>query len=135
MILLILAVTGMSGCINSETADNKQTEMKVVASNTMEPTLYRGDIVIVEKKPNNIQVGDIVIYNADWYPNPIIHRIIAINNDSEGNPRYELKGDNLNVSDPELASPSQISYRVLNTENGPNVIPKLGYIVLWISGS
>ena len=111
LILLILAVTGMSGCINSETADNKQTEMKVVASSTMEPTLYRGDIVVVEKNPNNIQVGDIVVYNASWYPNPVIHRIISIKNDSEGNTRYELKGDNLNISDPELASPGQISYR------------------------
>ncbi len=133
---MILAVTGISGCINSETTDSKQTEMKVVASSTMEPVLHRGDIVIVEKNPDNIRVGDIVIYNASWYPkSPIIHRIVAIKNDSKGNTRYELKGDNLNISDPELVSPNQISYRVLNTENGPNVIPKLGYIELWIRGS
>nr|WP_319372841.1 signal peptidase I [uncultured Methanobacterium sp.] len=134
MIILVLVVIGISGCVDSGTTTNDQTEMNVVVSETMAPTFHRGDIVIVTKNTTNIQIGDIIIYNATWFPDPVIHRVISIQNDSNGNIRYELKGDNNPKPDPELVSPNQITYKVVNTNNGPQVIPKLGYITLWLRG-
>ena len=128
-LLLILAIVGISGCIDSSTATSgNEPILYVVVSDSMEPTLYEGDIAIVEDNPDNIQVGDIVIYNATWYSRPIIHRVIDIKQDSYGNTLYEIKGDNNPVPDPELVYRYQITSKVVDT------IPKAGYIIIWTRG-
>lgn len=134
LIIMILSVIGISGCVDPGITANQQTEMKVVVSGTMEPAIYRGDVVIVTKNTSDIQVGDIIIYNEIWFPQPVIHRVISIKNDSEGNELYELKGDNNPKPDPELVSPNKIIYKVVNTNNGPQIIPKIGYITIWLRG-
>jgi signal peptidase len=116
--------------------------MNVVVSGSMEPVFFRGDIVVVEKAdflgfhefdPNNAEVGDIVVYNAKWFPNPVIHRII---NETyvNGSKYYVIKGDNNNVPDPYLVSPSQITQRVVTIGEQPFIIPKIGYITIWLKG-
>ncbi|BBL62142.1 signal peptidase I [Methanobrevibacter arboriphilus] len=116
--------------------------MNVVVSGSMEPVFFRGDIVVVEKAdflgfhefdPNNAEVGDIVVYNAKWFPNPVIHRII---NETyvNGSKYYVIKGDNNNVPDPYLVSPSQITERVVTIGEQPFIIPKIGYITIWLKG-
>lgn len=110
--------------INSNMS-NISSNMNVVVSESMAPALHRGDIIIVDKNPNNIQVGDIVVYKPIWFSQPVVHRVIAIKNDSNGNTVYQMKGDNNPLPDPE-ASKSQIMSKVVNT------IPKIGYITLWI---
>ena len=116
--------------------------MNVVVSESMEPVLYRGDIVVVEKSsllgiqefdPNTVQVGDIVVYQATWFPNPVIHRVI---NETyvNGNKYFVIKGDNNPVEDPELVSPSQITDRVVKVGDQPLIIPKIGYITIWFKG-
>ncbi|OQD58594.1 putative peptidase [Methanobrevibacter arboriphilus JCM 13429 = DSM 1125] len=116
--------------------------MNVVVSGSMEPVFFRGDIVVVEKAdfiglhefdPNNAEVGDIVVYNAKWFPNPVIHRII---NETyvNGSKYYVIKGDNNNVPDPYLVSPSQITERVVKIGEQPFIIPKIGYITIWLKG-
>lgn len=116
--------------------------MNVVVSESMEPVLYRGDIVIVEKTnllgihefdPNDVKVGDIVVYQATWFPNPVIHRVI---NESviNGSKYFTIKGDNNPVPDPALVSPSQITERVVKVGDQPVIIPKVGYITIWLKG-
>jgi signal peptidase len=116
--------------------------MNVVVSESMEPVLYRGDIVIVEKtnlfginefNPNDVQVGDIVVYKANWFPNPVIHRVI---NETQvnGTKYFVIKGDNNPVQDPELVLPSQITERVVKIGDQPLIIPKVGYITIWLKG-
>ena len=60
--------------------------MNVVVSGSMEPVFYRGDVVVIEKtdflgiheiNTDDLKIGDIVIYHAIWFPDPVIHRIIA----------------------------------------------------------
>lgn len=68
LIIMILSVIGISGCVDPGITANQQTEMKVVVSGTMEPAIYRGDVVIVTKNTSDIQVGDIIIYNETWFP-------------------------------------------------------------------
>ena len=167
--------------------------MNVVISESMEPVFYRGDIVVVEKNnflgipefdSNNAQIGDIVIYNAKWFPDgPVIHRIISeiyitdpdierilfnkthisleyingtqitgINpnganvdgvffNGTQGNETdtngikyFVIKGDHNPIADRYLVSPSQITQRVITIGDQPFIIPKIGYITIWLRG-
>lgn len=116
--------------------------MNVVVSGSMEPVFYRGDIVIVEKTnflgiqefdPNNAQVGDIVVYNAEWFPNPVIHRISNVT-EVNGSKYFVIKGDNNDAPDPYLVSLSQITERVVTIGDQPFIIPKIGYITIWLKG-
>ena len=116
--------------------------LNVVVSGSMEPTFYRGDVVVIQKanflglselNTTNLNVGDIVIYDATWYPEPVIHRIIA-KNTTNGQVYYTIKGDNNPTADPVVVSPDQIQAKVITFGETPFVIPKIGYITLWIRG-
>jgi signal peptidase len=109
----------------------------------MEPVFYRGDVVVIEKtnflgfqeiNPSDLKVGDIIIYSATWFPEPVIHRIISIKKGSDGKTYYVTKGDNNAQADPSMVSTSQVQAKVVSLGNQPLVIPKIGYITLWIRG-
>ena len=104
--------------------------LNVVVSGSMEPVMYRGDIVVLEKanllglqefNPADVEVGDIVVYNAAWHDGPVIHRV-------------KIKGDNNDVADPYWVTESQIASRVITFNGQPVIIPKIGYISIWIRG-
>ncbi|MGF7117366.1 signal peptidase I [Methanobacterium oryzae] len=113
--------------------------MNVVVSGSMEPVMYRGDIVIIDTNPGDVEVGDIVVYDAAWFNQPVIHRVIKIQNTTDG-PLYTIKGDNNANPDPQLVKRDQIRSKVVNWPWGsgpgqaPVIIPKVGYITLWIRG-
>ena len=116
--------------------------LNVVVSGSMEPVFYRGDIVAVEKtnllgiqefNPKDVQVGDIVVYNAKWFNQPVIHRIIDIK-EINGKTVYEIKGDNNNRSDPYYVTADQIQAKVIKWGDKPVVIPYIGTISLWLRG-
>ena len=92
--------------------------LNVVVSGSMEPAFYRGDIVV---------------YNAKWFNQPVIHRIID-SKEINGTTVYEIKGDNNNRSDPYYVTADQIQARVLKWGDNPVVIPKVGYLSLWLRG-
>jgi len=117
--------------------------MNVVVSGSMEPVFYRGDIVIIEKtsflgiqelNPESIRKGDIIIYDATWFPEPVIHRVIAVETDRNGARYYITKGDNNQDPDPAPVYPSQVEARVLTVGSQPLMIPRVGYITLWLKG-
>jgi signal peptidase len=117
--------------------------LNVVVSGSMEPVFYRGDVVLIEKtsflgipevSPNDLKVGDIVVYRATWFPEPVIHRIIGTGKTADGNKYYVIKGDNNPQADPSIVYPSQIQAKVVDIGNTPIFIPKIGYITLWIRG-
>ncbi len=116
--------------------------LNVVVSGSMEPVMYRGDIVVLEQanilgfhefSPNDVEVGDIVVYNAAWHEGPVIHRVINIA-EINGSTVFEIKGDNNDVSDPYWVTKSQIKSRVLTYNGQPLIIPKIGYISILIRG-
>jgi len=108
--------------------------MDVVVSGSMEPVMYRGDIVIVDQNPSSVQVGDIVIYKATWVPEDVIHRVKEIYKTSNGT--YLItKGDNNSVPDPvPVLYPDQVISKVVSINGQSIIIPKVGYITLWIRG-
>lgn len=108
--------------------------MNVVVSGSMEPVLYRGDIVIIDTNPSTIQVGDIVVYHANWFNQPVIHRVIKIGQDQNGATAMVIKGDNNPAPDQDIVYPNQIISKVVTINGSPLVIPKIGYVTLWIRG-
>ncbi|AAB85923.1 MULTISPECIES: signal peptidase I [Methanothermobacter] len=130
LLLLVLAVVASQ-------------HMNVVVSGSMEPVFYRGDIVIIEKTsffgvqemdPESIRKGDIIIYDATWFPEPVIHRVIGVETDRNGARYYITKGDNNQDPDPAPVYPSQVEARVLTVGSQPLMIPRVGYITLWLKG-
>lgn len=105
------------------------TPLLAVESQSMEPTLYRGDLVIVRAvDPTTLQVGDIVIYNASSTSSnssgvPIVHRIIEIINAS-GSLWFITKGDNNPGPDPTNRTESDILAKVIGS------VRYLGFITL-----
>ncbi len=117
--------------------------LSVVVSGSMEPAFYRGDIVATENVNTygiqefnpytDVHIGDVVVYDAMWYSEPVIHRVIDIQQ-INGSTYYIIKGDNNNVQDPYPVSPSQIKSKVISLGDALLVIPKIGYITLWFRG-
>jgi signal peptidase len=108
--------------------------MDVVVSESMEPVMYKGDLVIVDTNPSTVQVGDIAIYSGTWphrVPEDIIHRIVKIGQLSNRTTVMEFKGDNNPAPDPYLVYSNQIVAKVVTINGHPLVIPKIGYISIW----
>ena len=121
------------------------THLNVVVSGSMEPVFYRGDIVAIEPanffgiqefNTSDLNVEDIVVYNATWYPAPVIHRVIFKGTNPQGQLYYIIKGDNNPTADPDPVYPNQIEAKVItyggNPGQNPIVIPYIGYITIWI---
>ncbi|MFH0936648.1 MAG: signal peptidase I [Candidatus Woesearchaeota archaeon] len=84
----------------------------------------KGDIMILKGvKPKNIKSGDILVYQLEIYPNPIIHRVIKI---SQKDFMYTFitKGDNNQAPDPIEIKEQQIK----NTGKAIIKIPYLGWV-------
>ena len=86
-----------------------------VVSGSMEPVLYRGDLIILVA-PNDLKVKDVVIYQRPDISETIIHRIIE-----EKDGGYIIKGDNNQVADPGIVKKEQIIGKVVYA------VPLLGY--------
>lgn len=108
--------------------------MNVVVSGSMEPVLYRGDIVVIDNNPSTVQVGDIIVYQATWFPQPVIHRVIDKGQLQNGTTAYKTKGDNNPSPDPALVYQNQVISKVVSINGMSLVIPKIGYVTLWIRG-
>jgi signal peptidase len=107
--------------------------MNVVVSGSMEPVMYRGDIVIVDQNPTNVQVGDIVVYHATWFNEPVIHRVIKKYKTTNGSTYLITKGDNNPTPDPAPALfPDQVISKVVTLYGQPLIIPKIGYITIGV---
>ena len=74
---------------------NTESPLMVVSSGSMIPTLNVGDIILVRGvDPNTVTVGTIIIFHSPYdYSMPIVHRVMAISNDS-GTIFFQTKGDN-----------------------------------------
>ena len=93
-----------------------------ITTNSMEPTINIGDIIIVKKVNNEdkIKNGDIISFRKNG--EVVTHRIIDIT-ETNAEKRYITKGDNNNIPDLEKLSFSQIEgVKVIS-------IPYLGRIV------
>ena len=94
----------------------------IVASSSMENTIYKGDLLIVKKESaSKVEVDDIIAYknNKDY----IVHRVFSITNEGD----FETKGDNNTDKDDYVVSKNSLEgvYKAR--------IPYLGSILLYLS--
>ena len=69
---------------------NTTTPVVSVFSNSMVPTFYEGDmLIVVGVDTGNLKVGDVVVFESNVKNHPIIHRIVEIRDDG-----IVTKGDN-----------------------------------------
>jgi len=91
-----------------------------------------GDIIVLlGKKPEDIEIGDVIVFRANQ-PDPIIHRVVRIwQNEFTGEYHFQTKGDHNAVS---ILSSKINEYDVTETQLiGKAVfkIPYLGNIKIW----
>jgi len=99
----------------------------VVVGNSMYPTLKDGDLIVVKKvNPNELSVGDIIVYESPLDPESrIVHRIIEIV--SYNPPAFRVKGDNRDTPDPWIVTSDMIIGKVIYS------VPKIGIIPRFLS--
>jgi len=115
--------------INQGLALALSTDMPVVAveSNSMIPTFYKGDILIIQGVSDPdlyqdfLEIGDVIVFSPESKAIPIVHRIIDKNPDGT----FQTMGDANNgrqLPSEKRIEPSQIHGKMLF------IIPFLGWI-------
>jgi len=95
-----------------------------IVSESMEPTLEIDDVVVVQKcEPAQLQVEDIITFQQG--DRTISHRILDITKE-KGTIKFETKGDNNQIPDPDKVDSSQVYGKVLFS------IKKIGKVVSYI---
>jgi len=126
MILVVGATFGGYGLFML--AMGTTSPLVVVTSESMEPTLYRGDLAVIQARaPDQIHLGDIVVYQDTTYMpgTAIIHRVVSINV-INGTYYYTTKGDHNPSADPGTRTYSEIVGVVIF------VVPQLGNVSLFL---
>ncbi len=130
-VVLIVMVVGITlgGFGIFITAMGTSSPLVVVTSGSMSPTLERGHLLILQNRaPENILVGDIIVFEATWNDDPVVHRVVRIETVGE-EIHWFTQGDNRDTNPSE-----DPGYRVYEDIIGVVVfaIPYLGYVTLFL---
>lgn len=103
-------------------AFNNPSPMRGVVSNSMVPTFRRGDLLIIRgvSSASDIEENDIIVFNYPKEKQPIVHRVILIENMDNDGLKYITQGD-ANVYGTEVVYPGDVIGEVAFH------IPYLGY--------
>ena len=105
------------------------TPLLTVKSGSMKPTLMIGDVILIEPvKPEDIQVGDVIVFHNPWTGRLIVHRVVQ----KTGEGVY-TKGD----ANPGIDPWSPIPYNLVVGKWTGFKIPYwlgIGYLSLFLSG-
>ncbi len=111
-------------------------------NSSMCPTYDKGDLFIIYKSnPEDIQVGDVIVYVSHRFTNQgmlIIHRVVNITIIEDSNGKhyyYRVSGDNPNTNsnlDWFNSTSTLIPFEEVQGKT-TLMIPKLGYIRLWLT--
>lgn len=126
IVILLVVVVVFAFIEGIKIATGTEVPIAIVEGNSMVPTFYDGDIIlVVGVKPSDLNVGDVIIYKT-YNDRMIVHRIIeVIIND--GKYFFKTQGDNNPLPDPGLVSETQVVGRVIGV-----LIPKVGGIFKFI---
>ena len=85
-----------------------ESPVVVVLSGSMEPAFQRGDILFLSNLDNEpFTVGEIAVFKIRGRDIPIVHRILTVHEDLDGNLKMLTKGDNNGVNDRSLYAHGQ----------------------------
>lgn len=71
----------------------------VVLSGSMLPAFSRGDILFLLDQGPKTSVGDIVVFKVEGREIPIVHRVLSLHTNHQGDSMLLTKGDNNSVDD------------------------------------
>ena len=98
-----------------------------IVSESMEPTFYKDDLVVVKKcNAKELKKGDIITFKQE--DRTISHRIVEITKE-KGEVKFITKGDNNDIQDKELVEVQDVYGKVLFS------IKKIGKIVHYIQNA
>ncbi|QEE16530.1 signal peptidase I [Promethearchaeum syntrophicum] len=143
LLLIVMAIGGTFAFIGILKVSLKtENPLVVVISDSMEPTIDIGDMLVIQgKNPAEIENGTIILYDSrDLWPNfyvpePIVHRVVErYYNNSDEKWYFITLGDNNDDTDPpdgpfgdEIPVPED---RVIGTVK--LIIPKIGKIKMML---
>jgi signal peptidase len=79
---------------------NSESPVVVVLTGSMEPAIYRGDILFLDNSYSDpIRVGEVVVFKITEREIPIVHRVLEVHIDPKGRQKMLTKGDNNNIDD------------------------------------
>jgi len=94
--ILVILVISLSGYTSLIFSMGTTSPLVVVTSDSMKPTLERGDLLVIQARPEeSIILGDIIVFWMMSHPDsPVVHRIVEIIEDQNGGRRFVTRGDN-----------------------------------------
>ena len=110
-----------------------ESPVVVVLSGSMEPSMQRGDILLLHKTTPIVN-GDIIVYSIEGEGIPIVHRVVSQQIDKDGNRKYLTKGDNNPVDDRGLY-PKGLTYVTDDMVVGKvaGIVPYAGYLTILLN--
>ena len=135
ILLAVVVVSVFAFWIGLTTALRTEYPMLAVASGSMEPTLYKGDLIMVQGVSNGYDIkvgpkdsaepGDVIVFQTS-HPEPIIHRVVKIS-EEDNKVYFQTKGDhNAGSGTQELRVSEDTVYGKAWLR-----IPWLGYVKIW----
>eukprot|EP00796_Vickermania_ingenoplastis_P011365 gene11365-7871_t len=131
--ILVFISIAMVGWRHVEYLTHCPSSMVVVISGSMEPGYYRGDLLLLQRRPDSpVRVGDIIVYHLHGRSIPIVHRVLRLHRrERDGKTLYLTKGDN-NLFDDRHLYPPGVEW--VEEENiigkAFAYIPRIGYLTL-----
>ncbi|ODQ80476.1 hypothetical protein BABINDRAFT_160756 [Babjeviella inositovora NRRL Y-12698] len=113
---------------------NAESPIVVVLTGSMEPAFQRGDLLFLWNRNARNAVGDVVVYNIEGKPIPIVHRVLREHHNDKK--QFLLtKGDNNPVDDLGLYKRKQQyldkDKDIMGTVYG--YMPRVGYVTILIT--
>jgi signal peptidase I len=126
LLTLIVGIVFISFTFGLELGRNNP--FYTVASDSMVPNLIKGDLLIINPDRSsfaNLKIGDIIVFNSpDGGNETIVHRVVQIQTDYQGDRIIRTKGDHNPDSIPDIDSPIREK----------NYIGKIIYVIPKIGG-
>jgi signal peptidase len=105
---------------------NQYIYFGTVLSGSMEPVFKRGDLVLMQTIDKKPEIGDIIMYTAVNYDQPITHRVVSINKfgiiKTKGDANIEL--DNWDITE------EYIMGKTVTLRGNPLIIKGIGSLVV-----
>ncbi|XP_062511872.1 signal peptidase complex catalytic subunit SEC11A-like [Corticium candelabrum] len=88
---------------------HSESPIVVVLSGSMEPAFFRGDLLFLTNYQDDpLQAGEVVVFKVEGREIPIVHRIIKLHEQKDGQMKFLTKGDNNQVDDRGLYASGQM---------------------------
>jgi signal peptidase len=135
LFVFIVLATASIGWRAVTLACNSESPVVVVLSGSMEPDFYRGDILFLTNHwEDPLRVGEIMVFKIEGRDIPIVHRVMQVHEDPDGNIKMLTKGDNNRVNDRGLYAEDQAWLKRSDVVGRARFYaPNIGMLTIWLN--